>query len=160
MNAIKLNPSQTLRLVNERKTFFANWVENSDATEKEKLFFTAPLVCVLEETVSQEAFRAIKTISIYKIKKLGDLFFFPCKIELPNGDVFAPLPCATWFKNDFSLERFFLDAENVAWNLRNSKNSFCDDNDFFFAPTSLKFCQAEFDKNQWQLHGELWKKIK
>lgn len=157
MNAIKLNPSQTLRLVDERKKFFANRAQDSNATEEEKIFFTAPLICVLEENFSRENFLSMKKISIYKIKKMGNAFFFPCKIDLPQNKIFAPLPCATVFKNDFSLKDFFLDASKIA---QNSKNNFYNDEDFFFAPTSLKFCQAEFDKNTWQLNGELWKKIK
>ncbi|MDE6718645.1 MAG: hypothetical protein K2J68_02150 [Treponemataceae bacterium] len=157
MNAIKLNPSQTLRLVDERKKFFSNRAQNSDVTEKEKIFFTAPLICVLEENFSREDFLSMKKISIYEIKKMGNAFFFPCEIELPQSKIFAPLPCATLFKNDFSLEDFFLDAKKIA---RDLKTAFCNENDFFFAPTSLKFCQAEFNKNTWQLHGELWKKIK
>lgn len=157
MNAIKLNPSQTLHLVDERKKFFSNRAQNSDVPEKEKIFFTAPLICVLEENFSRENFLSMKKISIYKIKKIGNAFFFPCEIELPQSKIFAPLPCATLFKNNFSLEDFFLDASKIA---RNSENTFCNENDFFFAPTSLSFCQAKFAKNSWQLHGEVWKKIK
>ena len=157
MNAIKLNPSQTLRLVDERKKFFANRAQDSDATEEEKIFFTAPLICVLEENFSREDFLSMKKISLYKIKQSENIFFFPCEIELPQSKIFASLPCATLFKNDFSLEDFFLDASKIA---RNSENTFCNENDFFFAPTSLKFCQAEFAKNSLQLNGEVWKKIK
>ncbi len=156
MNAIKLNPSQTLRLVDERKKFFANCAQNANNADGEKTFSIAPLICVLEERFSLENFRALKRLSIYKIKKIENAFFFPCKIELPRSEIFAPLPCATQFKNNFSLEDFFLEAKKIARNLE----SISDENDFLFAPTSLKFCQAEFNKNTWQLHDEVWKKIK
>lgn len=155
MNAIKLNPSQTLRLVNERKIFFSSRAQNANTPAEKKIFFIAPLICVLEEDFSQEDFLAMKKISVFKIKNHCGTFFFPCEIELPQKKIFAPLPCATEFKGNFSLEEFFFDAKKIA---RNWENSFCAD--FFFSPTSLQFCQAEFEKNAWQMHGEAWKKIK
>ncbi|MDE7291161.1 MAG: hypothetical protein K2N58_03850 [Treponemataceae bacterium] len=155
MNAIELNPSQTLRLVKERDIFFEG--RNARRDESEKIFFTAPLIFPLEENFTRENFLAIKNFSIYKIQKNATTFFFPCKIELRQNSIFHILPCAACLaEKKFNLNEFFLEAKSFAKNLN---RDFFDEKNFLFRATSFKFFRAEITENSWNFFDEIWKKI-
>lgn len=155
LNAIKLNPSQTLRLVKERDIFFEG--RNIRRDESEKIFFTAPMILPLGEDFTREDFFAIKKFSIYKIQKHAAIFFFPCKIELCQNSIFFVLPCATYFVEEkFNLNTFFFEASSCAKKL---ERSFFDEKNFLFNATSFKFFRAEITENSWNFFDEIWKKI-
>lgn len=155
LNGIKLNPSQTLRLVKERGIFFEG--RNARRDEPEKIFFTAPLILPLDEDFTREDFLAIKDFSIYKIQKYAATFFFPCKIESRQNSIFHLLPCAACIaEKKFSLKDFFLEAKSFAKKL--DRASF-DEKNFLFRATSFEFFRAEITENSWNLFDEIWKKI-
>ena len=98
MNAIKLNPSQTLRLVDERKKFFANRAQDSNATEEEKIFFTAPLICVLEENFSRENFSFDEKNLDLQNKKNGQCIFFSVQNRFATKQNFRATPLRDGFQ--------------------------------------------------------------
>ena len=152
---MKLNPSQTLRLVKERESFFEK--KDSRRDESEKIFFTAPLIVPLGENFSREDFLAIKNFSIYKVQKIDSTFFFPCRIESRLNSILSILPCATnLIKGKFNLRIFFLEAKMLA---RKSNGIFFNEKNFLLRATSFEFFRAEITENSWSFFDEIWKKI-
>ncbi len=158
MNAIKLNPSQTLRLVKERDIFFESRGARRDVSaETEKTFFTAPLIFPLGENFTREDFLAIKDFSIYKIQKSAAMFFFPCKIESRQNPISLALPCAACLaEKRFNLKDFFLEANALAEKM---DRAFFDEKNFLFRATSFEFFRADITENSWDFFDEIWKKI-
>lgn len=155
MNAIKLNPSQTLRLVKERDAFFERRGERRG--DSENIVFTSPLILPLGEDFSREDFLATKDFSIYKIQESASLFFFPCKIESQRNSTFLVLPCATnLIEGAFNLEDFFLEARMLA---QKTRRLFFDETNFLFRATSFEFFRAEISRNSWNFFDAIWKKI-
>jgi len=154
MNAIRLNPSQTLRLVKERDAFFKG--RNARRVESEKIFFTSPLILPFEEDFSREDFLTIKDFWIYKIQKSVSMFFFPCRIEWRRNPISLVLPCAVnLIEGKFNLKNFF-EARMLA---QKSNHIFFDEKNFLFRATSFEFFRAEITEKSWRFFDAIWKKI-
>lgn len=155
MNAVKLNPSQTLRLVKERDAFFER--RGAARDDSEKIFFTSPLILLFGDDFSREDFLATKNFSIYKIQKSASIFFFPCKIESRQNSISHILPCAVnLIEGKFNLKDFFREAKTLA---QKSNRFFFDETDFLFRATSFEFFRAEISENSWNFFDAIWKKI-
>lgn len=155
MNAIRLNPSQTLRLVKERDAFFER--RGARCGNSEKIFFTSPLILPFGEDFSRDDFLATKNFSIYKIQESASLFFFPCKIESRQNSISHILPCAAnLIEGTFNLQDFFLEAQTLA---QKSNCIFFDETNFLFRATSFEFFRAEISRNSWNFFDAIWKKI-
>ena len=179
LKSIKLNPSQERTLQKALEDFFGTRESLSFDKKSGRLFcevlekkpvFLRPLLCLLPKDFDKEEFLSIKRMEILGPKEAGEIFYFPTAIQSGRRFIECSLPCAFFydFKKPFDLQRIFAAAESSAQKGKNESGSNPfeekkrrrNEKDFFFAPTSFKFCRVEIFQNEWRLYDDIWKKLR
>lgn len=171
-NAIKLNPSQELKLLKARDALLGKGaplqVDKNSGRVRQKVLagqaiFLQPLLCLTPDDFDKEEFLSITKFEIYSpksaaITKAGERpaglpTCFWARITAKERALSLPIPFALdqTFAKDFSLEKIFSLAADLAANANL---------DFLFCPSSFKFCRAQITKNEWRLYDDVWKKLK
>ena len=174
--AIKLNPSQELKLLKARAALFGSGqplsLDKKNGRVRQKVLpgqaiFLRPLLCVTPDDFGKEEFLSIKKFELYSPRaaaqnagqSAGHPTCFWARLETKARRLLLPIPFALdySFSNDFSLEKVF----SLAAELRaGADKGALDGMDFLFCASSFKICRAEITKNEWRLYDEAWKKVK
>ncbi|MBR5097158.1 MAG: hypothetical protein IK094_08655 [Treponema sp.] len=176
--AIKLNPSQELKLAKAANDFLGPGGPLLPGSQKGlvrqpveqgKPIFLRPLLCVMPDDFNKEEFSSIEKFEIFLPRKKNPEqekpLCFWAKIWTRPGSqanerfLVAPIPFAIPFSmaKDFSLEKVFETAKDLARDSRSPEEE-CQEEPFY-SPSSFKLCETEASKNEWKLYDLAWKKL-
>lgn len=169
--AIKLNPSQELKLVKAASDLLGpggplSFDKKSGRVRQMIMpgqpIFLRPLLCAMPGDFDKEEFLTIEKLEIFlprkKIPSSKKPLCFWVQIATKARRLLLPIPFALdyRFAKDFSLEKVFsLSAEFSS----GANEGALDTSDFLFCASSFKICRAEITKNEWRLYDEAWKKL-
>lgn len=187
-NAIKLNPSQELKLAKAGDSLLGPGgplsLDKQSGRVRQKVqagqaIFLRPLLCVLPQDFSQEEFLSIQKFEIFAPLSMSASTSaaaaptadptapacFWARISTRARVLIAPIPFALDFSlaKDFSLEKVFALAADLADSFgvaAGADGGLLAGQKFLFCPSSFKICRAQITKNEWRLYDEAWKKLK
>ena len=175
-NAIKLNPSQELKLLKARAALFGSGqplsLDKQSGRVRQKFLaghpiFLQPLLCLVPNDFDKEEFLSIQKFEIHSPKgaAAGLPTCFWARITTKARALSLPIPFALdhTLAKDFSLEKIFALAAGLAdsANRANAAETCVFDGlDFLFCPSSFKLCRVQTTKNEWRLYDDVWKKLK
>ncbi len=164
-NAIKLNPSQEIKIIKARDEALGQETLFFDGKKKlawktisrGQIVFLRPIICLIPDDLQKEEFLLTERFKIFLSTDKSRLpICFWAKIKTPRREAMAPIPIAfEWGKkNFFDLQNPFLEAKKIM------PPEERDLGQSFFCPSSFKLCRAEILKNEWKIFDEVWKKAK
>ena len=171
-SAIKLNPSQELKLAKAATDFLGPGGPLSldkksglvrQQTGPGQPIFLRPMLCIMPDGFSEEEFLSIQKFEIClereKNLRPEEPACFWAKIWTRPRFLVRPIPFALGWRaaTDFSLEKVFLAArDRFSFTGMDAEN---DAGETVLRPSSFKFCRAEISEREWKLFDELWKKL-
>ncbi|MBO7122859.1 MAG: hypothetical protein J6V90_06225 [Treponema sp.] len=170
--AIKLNPSQELKLVKAANGFLGPGGPLSldkktglvrQPVTKDRPIFLRPLLCVLPDAFEKEEFLSIEKFEIFAPDEMAAAALPTCfwaKITTPARILWAPIPFAIPYSlaKDFSLEKVFDLSKSFPRGDGSAEKQEREPEPFYF-PSSFKLCEASASKNEWKLYDLAWKKL-